>query len=178
MKSILFVTLTWFLTTNLVGQAKLPTQLWTLEELKVIAKPYSNVQDLLYYRKENGNYNGLLFRTKDEIITYFERESKVRKRVEESKDFFKNTANIRSVKDYFELLDCHPNVKKNIAASLLKNNSSFEEYKKDLTSITYHIYRANDGSVHFILPEEEKEENRPDLKEKKRIDNLPKSVNH
>ena len=145
-------------------------QLWTLSEVKEMAKKY-NLQDSISLKK-----NSLLLYTKrSSIEKHFQQEAKMIQIHNEFRAYLAQTINVRNFEDYEILLDSFPNVKEAIVKSH-GGQQAFNKYMQEACIFTWRIYRNKDGGLGFYradlaLDEEETEY----AKNCQRIDNLPKT---
>ena len=145
-------------------------QLWTLAQVKEMAKKY-NLQDSVVLKK----YNFLLYTKKRSVEKYFQKEAKEIQIREEFKTYLSKTKNVRTYKDYENLLNSFPNVKQAIAQSQ-GGEVAFDKYLKESSKYTWRIYRNKDGGLGFYYANEAIDEEEANYAKRcQRIDNLPKT---
>ena len=142
------------------------TQLWTLEEVKMMAKEYNFKDSISWTRR-----NVLMCMTKEQIIKYFKKENEVKKSREEVFAFLEKTKYVRNYQDYYKLVEIYPSVKKSLI-KLSGNETNYLKQKDQNSKGTYRIYRAEKGSLIFI--ESNNKITTAEQKYGQRIDILPK----
>jgi hypothetical protein len=147
-----------------------PKKLWTLKEVKEIAKKYG-MED---YVSETKN-TALLYDKKEDIERYFQLESQTLKATKEFKECSEKTMYVRTYDDYLKLIEQYPTVKAQVEKTH-GGKESFVKYNELAKKEKWRIYRNASGGLSFqnaALPIEPQE-----LQWGKRVDNLPKSANH
>ena len=147
------------------GQKRYPEDLWTVEEVKKMAEKY-NLQDSVSATKNTM----LLTFSKSEIDEYFKEVYKYRAETTEYKKFNEKTKFVRSIDDYYTLVESMRIVKNDVVKSI----GGIEKYamnKKNTKKYTWRIYRNSNGDLRFVRNDTPVNENEKKLGH--RIDNLP-----
>ena len=167
LSTLFFITLFFHVDAN--AQDTLPTlkQLWTLEEVKEMAKKY-NFQDSI----GSGKNTLLLYIDKRGIEKYFQQQAKAIQIHNEFKAYLSKTINVRNFEDLEILLNSFPNVKDAVVKSHGSENN-YNKYMSEVYCYCWRIYRNKDGGLAFFRADEEITEH--ELNCGQRIDNLPKT---
>lgn len=142
-------------------------QLWTLEEVKEMAKKY-NLQDSVGPKKNNF----LLYTKRRSIEKYFQQVTKDIQMREEFKAYLAKTKNVRTYEEFENLLNSFPNVKAVLVESQ-GGEDNYKKYMKESRNYTWRIYRNKDGGLAFFRADEAITEG--EFQCGQRIDNLPKT---
>ena len=146
---------------------KEPKQLWTIEEVKDMAKKY-NFQDSISSTKRNF----LVYLDKKGIEKHFMDEVKVRQHRNEMKTYLEKTKYVRTFDDDNNLLNSYPTVR----AQTVKGRGGeikHLEYIKAARKYQWRIYRNSIGGLAFYRADQPVMKSESDWGQ--RIDNLPKT---
>jgi uncharacterized membrane protein len=144
-------------------------QLWTLEQVKAMAKKY-NYQDSISEKKNNL----LLYMTKEQIEEHLSSEFNIKEYRKEMNTYLANTKNVKNYDDFLKLINSLPRVKKQLV-KLEGGEASFEKKINDAKQYKWRIYRNPEGALSFFRADTKIITS--ELKNGKRIDNLPQSKN-
>ncbi len=147
------------------NQKRYPTDLWTINEVKKMAEKY-NLQDSVSATKNTM----LLTFSRSEIDEYFKEVYKYRTETTEYKQFNEKTKFVRSINDYYALVESMPIIKNDVVMSM----GGIEKYamnKKNTKKYTWRIYRNANGDLSFVKDNSPIQENEQKLGQ--RIDILP-----
>ena len=139
------------------------------QELEIIANQYG-LGDMMPMLK-NSN---LLYANRADVETYFQRESKIKKRSLEFSSLMTKTQNVKTYKDFFNLLEKLPLVREEFLTSHKWTETDYQDYIKSCMKYKWRIYRSTFGGLSFYRADTKlgKEE----LTQGVRIDNLPKPM--
>jgi hypothetical protein len=146
------------------GQERQKPQM-TIEELTTIAKKYG-LENMVSQNK------GLVYSDKKEVEQYFQNESKAQKSSAEFSLMMTKTKNVRTYKDYFNLLDASPLVKEQFLAAHSWNEEAYQKYVSSFAKYKWRIYRDEFGGISFYRADTKIAKEEP--KQSLRIDRLPK----
>ena len=90
-------------------------------------------------------------------------------RMDVIKKFKEKTLYVRSMKDYFELVEGNPTVRQ-IEVNIHGGENSYKEYYKEMIKYQYRIYRRTNGALAFLKKESPKRTDESQFGQ--RIDNL------
>jgi hypothetical protein len=146
--------------------AQKPKQLWTIEQVKEMAKKY-NLQDSITSTKRFF----LIYVNKDDIEKYLREESKAIRAKAELYTYLEKTKYVRTFDDDVNLINSLPTVRETIVAS---RGGEFKHqlYIRDARKFKWRIYRSEKGALSFERADEPISED--ELKWGKRLDTLPK----
>ena len=143
-----------------------PKQLWTLQQVKEMAKKY-NLQDSI----TPSNRFFLIYVDKKSIDTYLKEESEAVKAKVELMTYLDKTKYVRTYEDYVNLVNALPTIREGIVA-MHGGEFKHQIYIRDARKYKWRIYRKAQGALSFERADLPVSEN--ELKWGKRIDNLPK----
>ena len=144
---------------------KSPKALWSLEEVKQMAKKY-DVQDCV--SAEKNTY--LLYVDKKNLDAYFAQEAKAQKKRAESNAYLQKTKFVRTFEDHDNLINAYPSVRANIVKSR-GGEEKHQEYIKAACQYKWRIYRNVHGGLAFYRADEPVMGSEAEWGQ--RIDNLP-----
>jgi hypothetical protein len=139
-------------------------KLWTLEQIKEIAKRYGMEE---YVSKTRNT--ALLYEKKEDVEEYFKEESELFKREKIFQAFSERTKYIRTYDDYLNLLKQYPIVEAEVEKTH-GGKEAFSKYNEIAKKEKWRIYRNKSGGLAFrnaAFPIEAGE-----LNFGKRVDNL------
>lgn len=137
----------------------------TFEELTEMAKKYGMENKI---QKKSA----LMYVDKNYLEEYFQKESKAQKSSSESDAFLTKTANVKTYKDFFDLLNTSPIMKEAFLKSHNWNENEYQKYVDSFSKYKWRIYRNLGGGVAFFRADTKISTS--ELKNGKRIDRLPK----
>jgi hypothetical protein len=129
---------------NILEAQNLSKKLWTLSQVKEMAKSY-NFQGEISETKNNG----LLYLTKEQLIEYFNEESKTRKNIAEFEIFIQKTKYVTTVEDYYRLINSIPSVREDFVKKIFKSEQKFISNYEKAMKLKWRIYRNNKGEMSF-----------------------------
>jgi predicted RND superfamily exporter protein len=139
-------------------------KLWTVEQVKLIAKKYGMEEHISDKRN-----TALLYYKKEDIENYFQKQSEVLQRNKEFKEYLEKTKTVRNYDDYLKLVGQYPMLKAQLEKSQ-GGKIEYEKYNAAAKKEKWRIYRNTAGGLSFknaALPVEGEE-----LKWGKRVDDL------
>ena len=134
------------------------------EQVRSMAKKYG-LHDKLQ-EKEISFLNG---KPEKMVNNYLKKRYDYQVREEIIKKFRKETLYVRSMKDYFELIEKNPTVRQ-IEVNIHGGENSYKEYYKEMIKYQYRIYRDSNGALAFLKKESPKRTEESQFGQ--RIDNL------
>ncbi len=168
MKKVSLCIILFFTSLNFINsQNKVSKKIWTVQQVKEMAKPY-NLQDSVSETKNNL----LLYMTKSEIVSYFNREVKYREFYKAYTYYREKSKSVRTYSDYFNLLDQVPLIKEDVIKSH-GGEDNYAKFKQDALKYQWRIYKDTNQDLRFIRADTKVTPN--ELKIGTRVDNLPKS---
>lgn len=167
MKNLLriFILLPFLLPSFLVTSQTTIDKSWTFEQIKGMAKKYS-LQDQL---KET-EIKYLKNKSKKVIDDYLQKRYSFEEKEKTVKKFREKTLSVRSMKDYFLLIEKNPTIRE-IEIKIHGGENQYKEYFKEMVKYNYRIYRDSNGALSFFKIESPLSPEESDLG--RRIDNLP-----
>lgn len=149
-----------------VSQSQIPKKLWTLEQIKEIAKKYG-MEDYVSSTKNTA----LFYDNKEDIEKYFQEESITLRANKEFEECAEKTKYVRTYDDYLKLIEKYPTIKAQVE-KVHGGKEAFAQYSALAKKEKWRIYRNKIGGLSFqnaALPIEKNE-----LSWGVRVDNLTK----
>ena len=140
-------------------------QQFSMAELTEIAKKY-NMENTV---QKN---TGLMYLDKNKVEEHFQSESKAQIVASETNTFLQKTINVRTAKNYFDLLNTYPIVKAEFLKSHNWTEKNYNDYVATFLKYNWRIYRNSNGGVAFYRADTKVSTS--ELRNGKRIDSLPK----
>ena len=135
------------------------------EQVKSMAKKYG-LQDKLQEKEM-----ALLSDKPEKMVNdYLKKRYDFELREESVKKFREKTLYVRSMKDYFELVEKNPTARQ-IEVNIHGGENAYKEYYKEMIKYQYRIYRYPNGALAFLKKESPKSPEESQFGQ--RIDNLP-----
>ena len=97
----------------------------------------------------------LLYFSQAELETHFQREQDARNKNKEYKIYFEKTKDVHSFRDYLDLLDSLPALKKSKIAEK-GGEEGFQIWIEERQKIQWHIYRDENGVLTWARPEDDR----------------------
>lgn len=163
--SLLFVLLFSIYGITFCQERKKPQR--TVEELTKIAKKYG-MESMMPLLKNTT----LIYDDISQVEAYFQKESTPYKMNLEYNEFSQKTINVRTHKDYFDLMDKYPLMKKGFMSAHKWDDKAYKEYVNNISKIKWRIYRDKFGSLSFYKADSKV--TKSELSQGQRIDNLAK----
>jgi hypothetical protein len=139
----------------------------TVIELTEIAKKYG--MEAMVPALKNST---LLYDDMSQVEQYFQKQSIPYKMNLEYIEFSQKTGNIRTQKEYFDLMDKYPLMKKGFMEAHKWDIKAYNEYVNNVAKVKWRIYRDKFGGVSFYKADTKVAKS--ELSDGQRIDNLPK----
>ncbi|MDZ7876048.1 MAG: hypothetical protein U5L45_00175 [Saprospiraceae bacterium] len=139
----------------------------TVEDLAKIATKHG-MQDMMPSLKNTT----LLYDDIAKVEQYFETTSTSRKMGLQYNEFKKKAANIRTHKEYFDLMEKYPLVKNAFMVAHKWDDKSYAEYVNKVAKYKWRIYVDKSGSLSFYKGDAKI--TKAELAQGRRIDNLPR----
>ena len=139
----------------------------TIEELATIAKKYG-MEDMMPSLKNTT----LIYDDINQVEQYFQKTYKAHQGGLEYADLMKKTINVRTQKEFFDLMDKYPLVKEGFMSAHKWDNKAYKEYVNNVSKVKWRIYRDKFGGLSFYRADTEVD--KEELSQGYRIDNLPK----
>ena len=135
------------------------------EQVRNMAKKYG-LQDKLQEKEM-----ALLSNQPEKMVNdYLKKRYDFEVREEIVRKFREKTLYVRSMKDYFELIEQNPTARQ-IEINIHGGEKSYKEYYKEMIKYQYRIYRYPNGALAFLKKESPKSAEESQFGQ--RIDNLP-----
>jgi hypothetical protein len=148
----------------MIGQEPKKPQL-TIAELTEIAKKYG-------MENQVSKNTALIYYDRKFVEQHFQNESHAQKSSNESDKFLEKTINVRTYKDFFNLMDASPFVKEGFLKSHNWNEETYRKYVDSFSKYKWRIYRDRFGGISFYRADTKL--SKEELSQGKRIDYLPK----
>ena len=135
------------------------------EQVRNMAKKYG-LQDKLQEKEM-----ALLSNQPEKMVSdYLKKRYDFEVREQIVKKFREKTLYVRSMRDYFELIEKNPTVRQ-IEINIHGGEKSYKEYFEEMIKYQYRIYRRTNGALAFLKKESPKSAEESQFGQ--RIDNLP-----
>jgi hypothetical protein len=144
MAKIISLLLIIILANRLDAQELSKKRIWTLAQVQEMAKPYNMEGEI----SETKN-NALMYFTKEQLIEYFKEESKTRKDIAEFELFVKKTKYVKTVEDYYRLINSIPSVREDFVKKIFKSEAKYVSNYEKAMKLKWRIYRNDKGEMSF-----------------------------
>jgi hypothetical protein len=125
------------------------TQHFTLEEVKAIGAQYG-LDSLLTMEKNSL----LMYFTREELETYFQKEKENRDANKEYETYFEKTKDVRSFDDYLDLINSSTVMKKRLVERK-GGEEGFQKWVEERRKVKWHIYRDEKGVLTWVRPQDD-----------------------
>jgi hypothetical protein len=138
-----FIALTFPFVSTAQKISEKPKQLWTLEQVKEMAKKY-NLQDSITTTKRFF----LVYVNKQFIDKYLQDEAKAIRAKAELRIYLEKTKSVRTYEDYTNLVNSLPTIREGIV-SMHGGEFKHQIYVRDALKFKWRIYRKDQGALSF-----------------------------